>query len=165
MKCRAEPAERLGVGKSCSLPFFFSFTFILWNYALSTKLGKEVNSNKRGLECTCFLCQVLGKKIFPALRVWQQSIGWWCHPHVQSFCLFHLHYIWRSSRPESLAVSTLRHIFPCLVSNSGLTRLLSWSAQKAKYKSIASLWHVLVIPPAPSLLPIMPPKIWSSRDY
>lgn len=41
--------------------FFFSFTFILWNYVLSTKLGKEVNSNKRGLECTCFPCQVLEK--------------------------------------------------------------------------------------------------------
>ncbi len=57
-----KPEGGLGGGRSCAVGSFFSFTFILWNYVLSTKLGKEVNSNKRGLECTCFPCQVLEKR-------------------------------------------------------------------------------------------------------
>lgn len=49
-------------GRSWTVELFFSLTFILCSYTLSTKLGKEVNSNKRGLECTCILCQALEKR-------------------------------------------------------------------------------------------------------
>lgn len=123
---------------------------------LSTKLGKEVNSNKRGLECTCFPCQVLEKRYSPLWASGNRALaGDVISRSTVSVCFTSI--ICEGSTDLNLLWFLPWDTFSLVWCPVQPYKALKEEEKKGIYKLHASLWHVSVIP-----LAVMPPLYFLS---